>query len=89
MTKKRALTRGLHRDPEHGRLKAEGLVREWLGEVGQGGAQPLPGAPKLLIAPIFPDFSRFFPVFPGTSGRAVWIPGVQTEKMGERWGEMG
>ena len=42
MTKKRALTWGLHRDPEHGRLKAEGLVREWLGEVGQGGAQALP-----------------------------------------------
>ena len=25
----------------------------------------LKGAPKLLITPIFPDFYRFFPVFPG------------------------
>ena len=49
----------------------------------------LPGRPKLLITPIFHDFSRFFPVFPGTSGRAPWIPGVQTLKMGERWGKMG
>ena len=32
--------------------------------------------PKLLIAPIFPDFSRPFPVFPSTSGRVLWIPGV-------------
>ena len=49
----------------------------------------LPGAPKLLITPIFPDFFRFFPVFPWTSGRVLWIPGVQTEKMGEKWGKMG
>ena len=49
----------------------------------------LPSAPKLLITPIFPDFYRFFPVFPWTSGRVLWIPGVQTEKMGERWGKMG
>ena len=48
-----------------------------------------PGAPKLLITPIFPDFSRFFPVFPWTSGCVLWIPGVQTEKMGEKWGKMG
>ena len=34
-------------------------------------------------------FFRFLPVFPGTSGRAPWIPGVQTLKMGERWGKMG
>ena len=47
------------------------------------------GRPKLLITPIFHDFSRFFPVFPGTFGRAPWIPGVQTLKMGERWGKMG
>ena len=48
-----------------------------------------PGAPKLLITPIFPDFSRFFPVFPWTSSRVPRIPGVQTEKMGEKWGKMG
>ena len=48
-----------------------------------------PGAPKLLITPIFPDFFRFFPVFPWTSGRVLWIPGVQTLKMGEKWGKMG
>ena len=53
------------------------------------GAPPSPSAPKLLITPIFPEFSRFFPVFPGTSGRVLWIPGVQTEKMGEKWGKMG
>ena len=47
------------------------------------------GAPKPLITPIFPDFFRFFPVFPWTSGRVLWIPGVQTEKMGEKWGKMG
>ena len=46
-------------------------------------------SPKLLITPIFHDFFRFFPVFPGTFGRAPWIPGVQTVKMGERWGKMG
>ena len=28
----------------------------------------LKGAPKLLITPIFPDFYRFCPVFPWTSG---------------------
>ena len=44
---------------------------------------------KPLITPISPDFSRFFPVFPGTYGRARWIPGVQTLKMGEKWGKMG
>ena len=49
----------------------------------------IPGAPKLLITPIFPDFFRFFPVFPWTSGRVLWIPGVQTLKMGEKWGKMG
>ena len=49
----------------------------------------LPGRPKLLITPIFHDFFRIFPVFPGASGRALWIPGVQTLKMGERWGKMG
>ena len=42
-----------------------------------------------LITPIFSVFSRFFPVFPWTSGRARWIPGVQTVKMGERWGKVG
>ena len=47
------------------------------------------GAPKPLITPIFPAFFRFFPVSPGTSGRALWIPGVQTLKMGEKWGKMG
>ena len=51
--------------------------------------QTLAGAPKLLITPIFPDFYRFFPVFPWTSGRVLWIPGVQTLKMGEKWGRMG
>ena len=45
--------------------------------------------PKPLITPIFPDFYRFFPVFPWTSGRVLWIPGVQTEKTGEKWGKMG
>ena len=49
----------------------------------------VPGRPKLLITPIFHDFYRFFPVFPGTFGRVPWIPGVQTLKMGERWGKMG
>ena len=49
----------------------------------------LPGAPKLLTTPIFHDFFSIFPVFPGTSGRVPWIPGVQTLKMGERWGKMG
>ena len=39
--------------------------------------------PKLLITPIFPDFFRFFPVFPWTSSHVPRIPGVQTEKMGE------
>ena len=48
----------------------------------------LPGRPKLLIAPIFHDLFRF-PVFPWTFGRVPWIPGVQTLKMGERWGKMG
>ena len=48
-----------------------------------------PGAPKPLITPIFHDFFRFFPVFPGTFGRAPWIAGVQTLKMGKRWGKMG
>ena len=52
-------------------------------------ADACPGAPKPLITPIFPDFYRFFPVFPGTSGCVLWIPGVQTEKMGEKWGKMG
>ena len=31
------------------------------------------------------DFFRFFPVFPLLFGRAPWIPGVQTLKMGEKW----
>ena len=48
-----------------------------------------PGRPKLLITPFLHDLSRFFPVFPGTSGRVSWIPGVQTLKMGERWGKTG
>ena len=39
--------------------------------------------------PYFPRFSRFSPVFSWTSGRALWIPGAQTEKMGERWGKTG
>ena len=52
-------------------------------------ADDLPSAPKPLITPIFPEFSRFFPVFPGTSGRVLWIPGVQTLKMGEKWGKTG
>ena len=49
----------------------------------------VPSLPKLLITPIFPDFFRFFPVFPWTSGCVLWIPGVQTLKMGEKWGKMG
>ena len=49
----------------------------------------IPKPAEAKIAPIFPDFSRFFAVFPWTSGRALWIPGVQTVKMGERWGKMG
>ena len=53
-------------------------------------AQIRPGAPKVLNDyPHFPRFLSIFPVFPGTSGRAPWIPGVQTEKMGEKWGKMG
>ena len=61
------------------------------GELARRGERDnaLPSAPKLLITPIFTDFSRFFPVFPWTSGRVLWIPGVQTEKMGEKWGKMG
>merc|ERR1712093_378301 len=35
-----------------------------------------PGAPKPLITPIFPDFFRFFPVFPWTSSHVPRIPGV-------------
>ena len=35
---------------------------------------------------LFSTSFRFFPVFPWTCGRAPWIPGVQTLKMGERWG---
>ena len=50
---------------------------------------PTPSAPKPLITPIFPDFFRFFPVFPWTSGRVLWIPGVQTLKMGEKRGKTG
>ena len=57
--------------------------------VRHGDERLLPGRPKLLITPIFPDFYRFFPVFPWTSGRVLWIPGVQTLKMGEKWGKMG
>ena len=53
------------------------------------GPAPTQGAPKPLITPIFHDFYRFFPVFPWTSGRVLWIPGVQTLKMGEKWGKMG
>ena len=41
-----------------------------------GSGAGTPSAPKPLITPIFPDFSRFFPVFPWTSGRALWISGV-------------
>ena len=48
-----------------------------------------PSAPKPLITPFLTDFSRFFPVFPWTSGCVLWIPGVQTLKMGEKWGKMG
>ena len=48
-----------------------------------------PSLPKLSITPIFPDFFRFFPVFPWTSSHVPRIPGVQTEKMGEKWGKMG
>ena len=51
-----------------------------------------PGRPRLLITPIFHDFFRFFPVFPGTSGRVPWIPGVQTlkwAKYGGKWVENG
>ena len=47
------------------------------------------GAPEPLITPFLTDFSRFFPVFPWTSGCVLWIPGVQTLKMGEKWGKMG
>ena len=62
----------------------------WLdGDDDSGAAWAANGRPKLLITPIFRDFSRFFPVFPGAFGRAPWIPGVQTLKMGERWGKMG
>ena len=53
------------------------------------GPAAMAGRPKLLITPIFHEFFRFFPVFPWTFGRAPWIPGVQTLKMGERWGKMG
>ena len=50
----------------------------------------VPSLPKLLITSIFPDFfSRFFPVFPWASSHVPRIPGVQTEKMGEKWGRMG
>ena len=45
--------------------------------------------PSFLITPIFHVFFRFFPVFPWTFGRVSWIHGVQTLKMGERWGNMG
>ena len=48
-----------------------------------------PSLPKLLITSIFPDFFRFFPVSPWTSSHVPRIPGVQTEKMGEKWGKMG
>ena len=51
-----------------------------------GGIELPSRRPKLLITPIFHDFFRFLPVFPWTFGRAPWIPGVQTLKMGERWG---
>ena len=30
-----------------------------------------------------------YPHFPQTSGRVLWIPGVQTLKMGGKWGKMG
>ena len=35
-----------------------------------GGIELPSRRPKLLITPIFHDFFRFFPVFPGTFGRA-------------------
>ena len=49
----------------------------------------VPSAPKLFITSIFPDFFRFFPVSPWSSSHVPRIPGVQTEKMGEKWGKMG
>ena len=67
-------------------MNGAGGVGGWGMKPGSGGT---PGRPKLLITPIFHDFFRFFPVFPGAFGRASWIPGVQTVKMGERWGKMG
>ena len=51
--------------------------------------KPSPSLPKLLITPIFPDFFQFFPFLPRTSSHVPRIPGVQTEKMGEKWGKMG
>ena len=58
-------------------------------EGDDGEAQTHQVRPSLKITPIFPDFSRFLPIFPWTSGRALWIPGVQTLKMGEKWEKMG
>ncbi len=46
------------------------------------------GAPKLLITPIFHDSSRFFPVFPWTSGRASWIPGFLASRR-RKWAKNG
>ena len=64
-------------------------VRGVLPSIRCGRRAVRPGRPKFLITPIFHDSFRFFPVFPGTFGRVPWIPGVQTVKMGERWGKMG
>lgn len=36
--------------------------------------------------PFSPIFLDFFPFFPGLLA-VLWIPGVQTEKMGEKWGK--
>ena len=54
-----------------------------------GGYPKTPRCAETFNYPFLTDFSRFFPVFPGTSGCVLWIPGVQTLKMGEKWGKMG
>ena len=50
----------------------------------------IPKPAEALIAPIFPDSSRFLAVFPGFwPARALWIPGVQTEKWAKDGQKMG
>ena len=89
-----APSRTASRHRSSGRWRSRGFRRRWgvtspPVRTDRGCVRIPPSAPKLLITPIFPEFSRFFPVFPGTSGRVLWIPGVQTLKMGEKWGKMG